>query len=282
MKFVFFGYDQSLDIAAHLVDEGHELTQLFTFPCDNMFAFNTHTLAYSQHHNIPCTQEKITKAQINDLVQKGVTLFLSCGYPYKIPPIDETVAYGVNLHPALLPKARGIMPTPYIIMEEPNAAGMTLHKLAPRIDAGDILAQYPVPIDETTDIDVLTARLGLHAPDFVLQSLNDLENLWKNAQPQDESKASTYPAPDETMRHMDWTQDVQTLNKKARAFGRYGTTAIITNTMGQSQKLAVYQSTAWKEAHNHAPGQLMRSSPREVVLAVQDGYICLKEFQIIE
>jgi folate-dependent phosphoribosylglycinamide formyltransferase PurN len=83
---------------------------------------------------------------------------------------------GVNVHPALLPRHRGPVPTLYGLLEEPPVTGVTIHRLAPQIDAGAILAQTAVslPVDAT----VISASATLHEAalpllDTVLRQLEE-------------------------------------------------------------------------------------------------------------
>ncbi len=58
---------------------------------------------------------------------------------------------GINVHPGLLPRHRGPVPTIHALAEGGGAFGVTLHRLAPTIDAGAILAQAAaeLPADVT-------------------------------------------------------------------------------------------------------------------------------------
>ncbi|MBO1073053.1 formyltransferase family protein [Roseomonas marmotae] len=67
---------------------------------------------------------------------------------------------GINLHPALLPRHRGPLPTFWAMLEEPPAFGVTLHRIAARIDAGTILARRAVPLPPGTS--AATAARLLH------------------------------------------------------------------------------------------------------------------------
>ncbi len=281
MKFCFFGYDHTLDIAQRLIADGHELMQIFTFPCDNEFVHNAQIHRFATQSKIPITEERVTTQAIKRLLKKKCTLFFSSGYPHKIPQIPEDKAYGLNLHPALLPKARGIMPLPYIIMHEPDAAGFTFHKMTQDFDAGDILFQHPINLDDKTDIETLNAKIAIHTPDAASKVIKNIEDFWKNAKTQDHTKATEYKQPSDEFRSFSWNETAQISNKKSRAFGRFGIIANISNDSGESQKLAVYNATAWTENNPYKTGTLLRSHPKEIVIAISDGYICLKEFQII-
>ncbi|MCA3366499.1 MAG: formyl transferase [Roseomonas sp.] len=48
---------------------------------------------------------------------------------------------GVNIHPSLLPRHRGPIPTFWALQEGPGATGVSIHRIAARIDAGEVLAQ---------------------------------------------------------------------------------------------------------------------------------------------
>ncbi|QRE74141.1 formyltransferase family protein [Methylobacterium aquaticum] len=55
---------------------------------------------------------------------------------------------GLNVHPSLLPRHRGPVPTLHALLEDKPDFGVTVHRLAPAIDAGGILAQAPVALPE--------------------------------------------------------------------------------------------------------------------------------------
>ena len=48
---------------------------------------------------------------------------------------------GVNIHPSLLPRHRGPIPAFWALQEGPGATGISIHRIAARIDAGDVLTQ---------------------------------------------------------------------------------------------------------------------------------------------
>lgn len=59
--------------------------------------------------------------------------------------IAGTPRGGINVHPSLLPRHRGPVPTIHALLDAPVALGVSIHRLAPRIDAGALLAQASVP-----------------------------------------------------------------------------------------------------------------------------------------
>lgn len=276
MKFVFFGYDFMMDSVERLVSDGHELIGIFSFECDNIFNFNTRTQAYAAQNEIPVILDIPTPEHIARFTNDGAACFLAAGYPYKTPPVDTQKSYGINFHPSLLPKARGLMPTPHIIIHAPEASGVTIHKMTQDFDKGDILYQEELPLNAHEDVESLSARIAMRAPDVLSMVMKDLPNLWEGAQPQNEAEATYFPPPDDTMRLLDWNKTVEEIDRTGRAFGRYGSLARFDNL-----NWAVYDFTAWPEKHKLTPGTIALRMSRHIVIAAANGFVCLKEFQEI-
>ena len=277
MKFVYLGYDMTCHVPARLLEDGHELIGVCSFATDNVFSFNGETLELAETLGVPAQITPFTSKDIEKYIAKGAELFIAAGYPHKIPPIDESYAKGINLHPALLPKGRGIMPTPYIIMNHPEAAGISAHKLSQNFDAGDILKQIKLPVSARETVETLSARIAMRLPDMMSDIIQNLDQYWKNAIPQDESQALHFSPPDDNTRTLDWTKSVKDIDATARAFGRYGSIANI-----EGEHWIVYALDAWEEPHTLKPGSIACLLPREIIMTAKDGFVCLKDLQKIE
>ncbi len=70
---------------------------------------------------------------------------------------------GVNVHPGLLPRHRGPVPTIHALADDPPSFGVTVHRLAAQIDAGAILAQEAVPLPAGTSASGAAVLLHEHA-----------------------------------------------------------------------------------------------------------------------
>lgn len=81
---------------------------------------------------------------------------------------------GLNVHPGLLPRHRGPVPTIHALAEEEPAFGVTVHHLAVTIDAGAILAQEQAtlpPGTTATRASVLLHENGRRLLDRVLDEI---------------------------------------------------------------------------------------------------------------
>ena len=273
MKFVFFGYDFSLPVLKRLIDDGHELISLFTFECDNVFNFNREIIKIAQEHSVPFTLAKPTAKDIEYFTNAGAQFFLSCGYSYKIPPIDESKAYGINTHPSLLPRGRGLMPSPHIIMHEPEVAGFTIHKLTQEYDAGDILYQEAITLTDQDTVDSYSGAIAQRSPEAISKVIAELPRYWGEAKPQDQSQASTFAAPTEAMRTLDWSKGITEIDKIGRAFGSFGSLAPIDGKM-----VAVFAYEIERRSHEYQAGEVIENAQDKITIATTDGLVTLTKF----
>jgi methionyl-tRNA formyltransferase len=65
----------------------------------------------------------------------------------------------LNVHPSLLPAYRGPEPVYWAIADGAPVTGISLHRAAPKVDAGPILAQASLPILPTDTAGTLTRKL---------------------------------------------------------------------------------------------------------------------------
>ncbi len=274
MKFVYFGYDFNLPAVSRLLADGHELAGIFSFEVDNIFNFNQRTKELANNLGIPFEIKAVKTSDIQPFIDKKVDVFIAAGYPHKIPPIDEQDAYAVNVHPTRLPKGRGLMPIPPILLNNlTDTAGFTAHKMTQEFDAGDILLQETFDLSPDETVETYTSKIAIRTPDFFSKLFENLPTLWKNAEPQDEAQATSLKPPSNNERVFRWTESVEEIDKIGRAFGRFGSIAQI-----REHFYVVYHFDTWKEEHNYVPGTIAAEMSREIVIAVKDGFVCLKDF----
>ena len=275
MRIAFFGYDFH-HACLYRISEEHQIVALFTVRTDNIFNFNTKVLREAERLNVPVYLGPVTGDHIDQLIRDGCDLLVSAGYPYKIPvPAEPHVApkiRGINLHPTLLPIGRGRSPLPRIILNEPSAAGITVHKLTSKWDAGDILLQERIHLTDVDDHETLSIKIQMRAAALMAKLLRDFDALWNAACPQAPG-GSYWPAPSAEDRRLDWSRPVAAIMRTARAFNKHQTLA----TLGDLH-LTVTRVNGWTESHNHSPGTIVHVANRELLVAALDGYICLQEY----
>jgi methionyl-tRNA formyltransferase len=96
------------------------------------------------------------------LTDSGAELILTFHFDQilKAETIGCVAAGGINVHPGLLPKHRGPVPTIHALLDDPVELGVSIHRLVPQIDAGALLAQVSMP--DTPGLSALEAAARLH------------------------------------------------------------------------------------------------------------------------
>ena len=67
----------------------------------------------------------------------------------------------MNVHGSLLPKYRGAAPVNWAILNGDKETGVTIQKMALSLDAGDIIAQEKMSIDDDENAAQLRKRMAL-------------------------------------------------------------------------------------------------------------------------
>jgi len=118
---------------------------------------------------------------------------LSIGFPYLIPiELLRLFQPALNIHPTQLPRYRGPTTGAYILINNEQESGSTVHHMTEQMDRGDIVAQSRVALTPFETIRSLQRKVYSREPDLVMEALTALE-LGAKAQPQDESQASEFP-----------------------------------------------------------------------------------------
>jgi len=77
-----------------------------------------------------------------------------------------------NLHPSLLPQYRNVSPVQYAIALGDKVTGITLFRISPGIDDGEIIAQATETILESDTTSTLTPRLFAQGGQLFLDAIN--------------------------------------------------------------------------------------------------------------
>jgi methionyl-tRNA formyltransferase len=108
----------------------------------------------------------------------------------------------INVHSALLPHYRGVLPTFWVLAEGEERTGVTVHYMTPGIDGGDILAQAGVPIAPDETLRSLMRKCKTVAAGLVLETVRGFEEGAVSTRPNPPDKGSyfSFPAREDVVR----------------------------------------------------------------------------------
>lgn len=215
MRILFMGTpDIARESLDNLYNEGFEICGVVTAPDKpagrGMKIISSPVKEYAIKKNLKIFQpEKIVnnnefKDEIRQLspdlvcvVAYGVILPKSF---LKIPPLGC-----INLHPSMLPNYRGPAPIQWAILNGDNKTGVTIMYLNEKMDAGDIIKQQEVEIEENETTGELWDKLSKIGSNLLVETVKniDLGKIERTPQPEEFTLA---PMLNKEMAKINWNE----------------------------------------------------------------------------
>jgi len=123
-----------------------------------------------------------------------------------------------NIHPSLLPRWRGPAPINAAILAGDTVSGITIQKMALKMDTGDIALQIPFPLDGTETAPKLTEKVALKSADLIPGFIKALEADSLNYTQQNEAKATYCHMLKKEDGIIDWHESATSIERKIRAY----------------------------------------------------------------
>jgi len=153
-----------------------------------------------RHRGVTCE----TVADVNDAefldrlraIGPDVLVSVSCPQIFKKPLIDLAPSGCLNIHGAILPQYRGVMPSFWMLANGETLAGVSIYFVNEEIDAGDLCGQRVFDIIEDDTLDQFLRRSKAIAADLLGEVLQGLDAGTLTRTPMDLSDGSYYSWPD--------------------------------------------------------------------------------------
>lgn len=122
-------------------------------------------------------------------------LFVVATFPAILPKTLLAISRlgALNVHPSLLPRHRGPDPLYWTYVQDDREAGVTVHWIGERVDAGDIVRSVAVPLDRGRSVDDLYGELSQAGARLLAESVASVGAGTAPRTPQDDA-AATYDA----------------------------------------------------------------------------------------
>ena len=267
MRIAYFGGDMFYSCMEQLLKTGHEIIALFTVaPNENEYDSTQNVCRQAEALGIPITRSKPTAEHINELQRKGCDMILVAGYSYKIPAWEgESIKYGINIHPSLLPEGAGPMPLPFVITKGLKRTGVTLHKLSQEWDDGDIVLQESFPLFGNENLEGLLCDSQKLATQLLERFLESPKQCWDNASPQTRQEGNYWPMPQPLDFIVCYTDDLLKISRHLRAHRFIDKEGNIEFISGVS---------FWEHPHNFEPGTILSQKNGMHLVAALNGLVC--------
>ena len=153
-----------------------------------------------RRHGVPCRGVSDVNAPgfLEELkaLDPDVLISVSCPQIFKKPLIELPPLGILNIHGAILPQYRGVLPSFWMLANGEKKAGVSIYYVDTRIDAGELCGQrtYDIPPDET--LDGILRRSKAVAAELLLEVLSRIEDGQVTREALNLAEGSYYSWPD--------------------------------------------------------------------------------------
>lgn len=124
-------------------------------------------------NNIEVFQPIKIREDYEYILSKNPDIIITCAYGQIIPnALIETPEYSaINVHASLLPKLRGGAPIHHAIIDGYDKTGITIMYMSSKMDAGDIISQKEITINDKDNVGTLHDKLSKIGTELLKETL---------------------------------------------------------------------------------------------------------------
>jgi len=188
----------------------------------------------------------------------------------------------INLHASLLPQYRGAAPINWAIINGENKTGVTTFFIEKEIDTGYIIHKEEIEITEEDNAGTLHDKLMQMGASVLVRTVTAIiaGNYPKISQ---HSGDVLKTAPKIFKEHckINWNNQVATIYNFVRGLSPYPTawTIFANQQTNETFSAKIFETEKEPATHNLQPGTIVSDEKRWLKVALQDGYLNIKNIQ---
>ncbi len=225
----------------------------------------------AEQYNIEVLQPaKLSKSpEMEKIISLQPDLMITAAYGQFLPTklLAAAKIAAINVHGSLLPKYRGGAPIQYSIINGDKETGVSIMYMVKKMDAGDIISQRSIPIEDTDDSGTMFKKLSLLGRDLLLETLPKLISGDVNPVAQDPDKVVFSPNITSEQEQIDFRLPAHLIDAKVRGLRP----APLGNMIIDGLRTKIYDVTPLEEKTDLEPGKVVRVTKHQLVIAAGDG-----------
>ncbi|MBB1110930.1 MAG: methionyl-tRNA formyltransferase [Limosilactobacillus sp.] len=225
----------------------------------------------AEQYNIEVLQPaKLSKSpEMEKIISLQPDLMITAAYGQFLPTklLAAAKIAAINVHGSLLPKYRGGAPIQYSIINGDKETGVSIMYMVKKMDAGDIISQRSIPIEDTDDSGTMFKKLSLLGRDLLSETLPKLISGDVNPVAQDPDKVVFSPNITSEQEQIDFRLPARLIDAKVRGLRP----APLGNMIIDGLRTKIYDVTPLEEKTALEPGKVVRVTKHQLVIAAGDG-----------
>ena len=148
-------------------------------------------------------------AHVRDTLRPDLIVSVAASQIFKEPLLALPSRGCINIHGALLPRYRGMLPSFWTLFNGEREGGVTVHYMSAGIDDGSIIAQRRFPIHDHDTVETLIGRSKALGAEVLSEVLREIKRGAVATAPNNAAEGTYYSFPTRT--------DVLNLKARGRA-----------------------------------------------------------------
>jgi len=272
-----------------LIKAGHQIVMVLTQPDRpsgrGMKLTASPVKQLALQHGLPVLQpETLKDAAVQQHIQQcQADVLLVAAYGLIIPStVLQMPRLGCfNIHASLLPRWRGAAPIQRAILAGDQETGVTIMKVVPALDAGDMVSKASTPISLQDTAQTIHDRLAQMGADLMLQVMHRLSQQGEIAgQPQDEQLVTYAEKLQKSEAVIDWQQTAIAISRQVRGFNPFP----VAQSTFAGQVCRLWMATASSElaqiAHDVGQAGQVVALGDSIDIACGEGILQVTELQM--
>jgi methionyl-tRNA formyltransferase len=200
-------------------------------------------------------------------------VFVVVAYGLLIPRavFDHPPLKTINLHPSMLPRYRGAAPIQWALINGEKETGITVQLINEKLDAGDIVVQEAVDLNDDTTAADLNELVSSRGAELLDRAMRELASGSPKLIRQDEAMATYCRKIDRNVAMIDWNRPaeeihnlVRGLNPKPVAFSSF-----------RGENIKIWKTAPVREdvPETAEPGRALRYKKKRLLAGTGTGFI---------
>ncbi|MBS24036.1 MAG: methionyl-tRNA formyltransferase [Gammaproteobacteria bacterium] len=182
----------------------------------------------------------------------------------------------INVHASLLPRWRGAAPIERALLAGDKVSGITVMQMDEGLDTGDILLKSEVSIDDSNTRNDLESKLTEVGCEALIKALNNLEELLKTPEKQDDSQSCYAGKLDKAEALINWSQSAELIERQIRVgIGRFPAYSFF-----NSERIRILKAQVSNTTSDLSPGTIIESNKDSFTVRCGTGSIAITQIQL--
>lgn len=227
----------------------------------------------AMEHNLTMYQpEKLSGSdEMKEILTLDIDLIITAAYGQYVPTklLNAPTHRAINVHASLLPKYRGAAPIHYAVLNGDEKTGVTIMYMEKEMDAGNIISQREIAINDEDDTGNLFEKLSLVGRDLLMDTLPAIFAGENKSIVQNEDEVTFSPMISKEQEKIDWTLTAREVFNHIRALrpapGAY--------TILEDQRFKIWAAEVVEDNTSAEPGTIIFADTKEMYVACGEGSV---------